>query len=224
MNLQDIDTSLQIRTVNNNTTVKASRTKKRRIQYLRTVSRCQDQKSLGGIETIHLRKQLVQCLLTLVISTAVMGITALTDSIDLINKYNTRCILLSFLKKVADTGSTHTNKHLHKFRSGKGKEWHMSLTCYCLGEKSLTGTRRSYKQCALRQLGTDLNIFTRIVKKFHNLLQGLLGLILTCHILKGDPGLLLHIGLSAALSNSHYSTATLIHAAHEEHKKHKQKN
>ena len=115
MNLQDINTSFQIRTVNDNTAVKTSRTKKCRIQYLRTVGSCQDQKSLGSIKTIHLSKQLVQSLLTLVITSAVMGITALSNGINLINKYDTRCILLGFLKKVTDTGSTYANEHLHKF-------------------------------------------------------------------------------------------------------------
>ena len=46
MNLQDLDSSLQIRSVHNDTSVKTSRTKKCRIKNLRTVGSSQDQKSL----------------------------------------------------------------------------------------------------------------------------------------------------------------------------------
>ena len=44
-----------------------------------------------------------------------MGITALSNGINLINKYDTRRIFLGFLKKITDTGSTYANEHLHKF-------------------------------------------------------------------------------------------------------------
>ena len=103
MYLQDIHPSFKIRSVNDHTSVKTSRTKKSRIKNLRSVGRSKDQKSLGCIKSIHLRKQLVQCLLTLIISAAIAGITAFTNGIDLIDKYDTRSILLGFLEKVTDT-------------------------------------------------------------------------------------------------------------------------
>ena len=103
MYLQDIHPSFKIRSVNDHTSVKTSRTEKSRIKNLRSVCRSKNQKSLGCIKAIHLRKQLVQCLLTLIISAAIAGITAFTNGIDLIDKYDTRSILLGFLEKVTDT-------------------------------------------------------------------------------------------------------------------------
>ena len=119
MNLQDFHAPLQVRSVYNDTAVKTSRTEQCGIQYLRTVGCRKNQKTLGSIKSIHLSQKLVQRLLTLVISSAIAGITAFTYGIDLINKYNTGCILLGFFKQVADTGCTYTYKHLHKFRTGK---------------------------------------------------------------------------------------------------------
>ena len=46
-----------------------------------------------------------------------MGVTALTDGIDLIDKDDTRRILLRFLKQVTDTGCTYADKHFHKLRT-----------------------------------------------------------------------------------------------------------
>ena len=103
MYLQDIHPSFKIRSVNDHTSVKTSRTEKSRIKNLRSVGRSKDQKSLGCIKAIHLRKQLVQCLLSLIISAAIAGITAFTNGIDLIDKYDARSILLGFLEKVTDT-------------------------------------------------------------------------------------------------------------------------
>ena len=117
MYFQDLDSSFQIRTVNDHSSVKTSRSQKCRVKNLRTVGRCQDQKSLGSVKTIHLGKKLIQSLLTLIIAAAIMRITALTDCIDLIDKDDTRCVLLRFFKQVTDTGSTHADKHLHKLRT-----------------------------------------------------------------------------------------------------------
>ena len=83
---------------------------------------------------------------------------------------------------------------------------------------------RSHKQSSLGKLGSDFHVFAWIMEKLHNLLQGFLGLVLTCHILECDSGLLLDISLGAAFPNAHDATAAFVHAAHEEHQKHKQQH
>ena len=224
MYLQDIHTPLKIRPVNDHTSVKTSRAEKRRIKNFRSVGSSKDQKTLGSVKTVHLRKELVQCLLTLVISAAIAGITALTDGIDLINKYDTRCILLGFLKKVTDTGCPHTYKHLHKLRSGKGEERHLCLTGNCLCKQCLTGSWRAYKKGTFRQFGSDGCVFSGVMKEIHNFLQRFLGFILTGHILKGNSRLFLHISLGFTLANAHtHDPAAFIHAPHGEHQKTKKK-
>ena len=44
------------------------------------------------VKSIHLCQKLVQCLLTLIVTAAILCITALTNCIDLVNKNNTRCL------------------------------------------------------------------------------------------------------------------------------------
>ena len=119
MNLQDFLTPLKIRKLNRDPSVKTSRTKKCRVKGIRSVGSCQDHNTLGTVKTVHLCQKLVQCLLTLIVSAAHSGaVTFLADRIDLINKYDTWCLLIGLFKKITDLGSTHTHKHLHKFRTG----------------------------------------------------------------------------------------------------------
>src|SRR5699024_9734826 len=135
----------------------------------------QDQKSLGSIESVHLRKELVQRLFSLVVP-SVMGITALADSVDLVDKNNTWGVFLGLFKKVPDTGRAHAHEHLHKFRSGQRKERNVRLSGHRFGKKRFTGSRWSHKKRALGKLGSDGCIFPRIMKEIHNLLERLLGL------------------------------------------------
>ena len=118
MNLEDFLTSQKIRKFYRNPSVKTSRTKKGRIKRIRTVCRCKDHDTLGSVKAIHLCQKLVQCLLAFIITACKScAVTLLTNRIDLIDKDNTRCLLIGLLKKITDLGRTHTNKHLYKFRS-----------------------------------------------------------------------------------------------------------
>ena len=224
VHLQDLHSSLQVRPVHNDTPVKTPRTKKGRIQYLGTVGSRQDQKTTFGIEAIHLCKKLVQSLLSLVISAAIMGIPGLADGIDLIDKNDTGSILFCFFKKIPDTGSTHADEHFHKFRTGQGKEGHMRLSCHSLREQGLSCARRPHQKSSFGKLRSDRRIFPGIVQEIHHFLKRFLCLVLACHILEGDACLLLDISLGAAFSDAHDPSAVPVHPAKEKHHHTEQQN
>ena len=211
MYLQDLHTALQIRFFHDDTTVKTSGSQKCLIQYLRPVGRCQQDDPALGIKTVHLGKQLVQCLLTLIIAAAVLGITAASDGIDLINKDDTRRTLLRFLKQVTDTGCTHADIQFDEVGTRQREERNARFSGYRLGKQRLTGSRRAYEQCTLGDLRADLGILGRIVQEIHDLDQGLLRFILTGHILKGDAGLFSFIHLRRGASNAETETAAAFH-------------
>ena len=114
MYLKDIDTSLQIRAVYDDSPVKTAGTQQRLIEHLRSVRRRKYEKPLRRIKSIHLRKQLIQRLLTLIITSAVAAVTALSDRINLIDKDDARRIFLRLLKQVTHTRCSDTDEHLHK--------------------------------------------------------------------------------------------------------------
>ena len=213
MYLEDINSSFQIRLVNDDPTIKTSRTKQRRIQDLRTVRSCKKQQPFICIESIHFRKKLIQRLLTLIVS-AELAVPALTDCIDLIDEDDTRSHLLSLFEKVSHSGSTYTDIHLNKRRTGQRKERHIRLTSNRFRKKSLTCSRRSHKQCTFRKFRTDTGIFPRIMKEIYYFLQRFLCLILSGNILKCNTGRLFHIHLGIALTDPHHSAA-FRHSSHQ---------
>ena len=214
MNLQNLNTSLQIRTLHNDPPVETARTQQRRIQNFRTVGSGKDQKAFGSIKAIHLGKKLIQRLLTLIVS-SVMGITGFTDGVDLIDKDDTRRILLCLFKQIADTGGTHADEHLNKLRTRQREERYVRLSRHRLRKQCFTGTRRADQQRSFRQLGSDLCIFSRIMQEIYHFLEGLFRLILSCHILEQNACFLLNIGFCFALSNAAHHAAAFIHAAHQ---------
>ena len=89
MHLQDVDTTLKIWKLDRYTTVETARTKQCRIQRIRLVRRCQDDDGLRAVEAVHLRQELIQGLLTLIVSPHRTVATLLTDGIDLIDEDDT---------------------------------------------------------------------------------------------------------------------------------------
>ena len=96
----------------------------------------------------------------------------------------------------------------------------MCFSCHRLCQKGFTRSWRPHQQCSLWKLCTDLCVLSGIVKEIYNFCQGLLRLVLSGHILKGNAGFLLDIHLGITLSNAH--NATSAHALHGEvHKEQK---
>ena len=117
MNLKNSHTPLQIRLIYNDSPVKASRTKQRFIQNFRAVGSAKHQNALRSVKTIHLRQELIQSLLSFLVSTAVFAVTASADSIYFIDKDDTGSVLGSFLKQISHTGSAHTHIQFYKIRT-----------------------------------------------------------------------------------------------------------
>ena len=185
MNAKNLLTSLDIRSADSNLTVETSRTQDCRIKNIHTVGSCHDDDSLIHSKTIHLHKKLIQSLLSLIMAAAHTGSTLSRNCIDLINKNNTRCMFLALFKQVTDTGGADTDKHLHKIRTGNGKERNTCFTCYSFGKKSLTCSWRTYKDNAFRDSCTHACIFLRSLEEIHHLYQIFLLFLKTCHILEG---------------------------------------
>ena len=214
VNLQNIDASLQIRTIHNDPAVKTSRPQKRGIQNLRAVRCPQNQKSLGTVKAIHFRQKLVQRLFSLVVS-SVMGIPGLSDRINLINKNDTGSSLFGFVEKIPDTGRADADKHFYKLRPGEGEKGHMRLPGDSLRQKRLPCSGRADQKRSLRKFCADLYVLRRIMKKIHAFLQRFLGLLFSGHIRKGYSGVLLHIVSCLAPADSHHAAA-FVHIAHDD--------
>ena len=184
VHLQDVDTALEIRKLDRYTTVETARTKQCRIQGIRLVRRRQDDDGLRAVEAVHLRQELVQGLLTLIVATHRTVATLLTDGIDLIDEDDARRLFLRLLEEVTYLRRTHTDEHLDELGAGDGEERNVRLTGHSLGKQGLTGSRRADEQRTLRNMCTDLRILIRLLQVVDHLGQKLLRFILTGDVLK----------------------------------------
>ena len=100
MNAQNRLSALEIREFYRNTAVKSTRSCQCRIKRFRSVRRCQNDNSVISLKSIHLGEQLVQRLLSLVVSTEISAITLLSNCIDLVDEDDTRSLLFRLLKEV----------------------------------------------------------------------------------------------------------------------------
>src|SRR5699024_6200520 len=159
-------------------------------------------------KAVHFHKQLVQCLLPFVMTTAETGTTLAADSVNFINKDNTWRVFLRIFKQVTHTGSTDTDKHLNKVRSADREKWRTGLTGNRAGKKCLTRSRGSDKQHAFRNEGTQTGKFAGVFQKLDHFHKFLLLFISPGHIFKSNLFLIiLTIHLCLALAKVH-DTAT----------------
>ena len=102
------------------------------------------------------------------------------------------------------------------------KEFHPRLTGHGLGKQSLAGTGRAHQQSALGQSCADGRVLLGVVEEVDDLLQGLLGLVLTGHVLEGDAGLLFHIHLGVGLAHVADAADAAAVFGHDPHHQHDQ--
>ena len=163
MDFQNVLTALCIRSIHGNLAVKTTGAQQRRIQYIRPVGGSHYDNTAVGAKAVHLYQQLVQGLLPLIITAAGAGTSVTAHSINLINKYNGRCLLLGLLKQVAHTRSTHAHIHLYKVRAGNGQKRCAGLTGHSTSQQSFTGTGRAHQQHASRNTGAQCGKAVRVL-------------------------------------------------------------
>ena len=115
MDLQDIQATFLVGTVHQHLTVEATGAKQGLIEDLRPVGGCKDDQPDRAVEAIHFGEQLVQRLLTRVVSTDRSSDTACAaQSIQLIDEDDRRCLRTRLFEQIAHTGRTHADEHLDK--------------------------------------------------------------------------------------------------------------
>ncbi len=184
MHLKDCFPAADIRTAHRHLAVKTPRTQDCRVKDIHPVGCSHHDDALVHAKSIHLHQKLVQCLLPLVMSAAHTGAAASGNRIDLVDKHDTRRILLRLFKQVADTGRAHAYKHLHKIGTGDREKRHARLSRHRFGQQGLSGSRRSHKDDSFGDPRAKAGIFLRIAEEINHLLQVFLLFLKTRHILK----------------------------------------
>merc|ERR1711943_15465 len=188
--------------------VETSRTQQRRIENVRSVRRRNYNDASVTLETIHFSQQLVQRLLSFVVTAANAGTSGSTDGIDFIDENDARRVLLRFLEQVSHSRGTHANKHFDKLGTGDGKEWDAGFTRDGLGEQSLTGAWRTDEQNAFRDLRADGGKSFRLLQKLDNFHEILLGFVDTGNVVERHARVRFHLKLGFRLTKRHRVVST----------------
>ena len=172
--------------LNGNTAVETARTQQSRIEAIGTVGGRENDDALVVIKTVHLRKQLVERLLALIVTAKAAAIALLADGIDLIDKDDAGGLFLCLFEQVANLGGAATDEHFDELGTGNREERNARLAGNGFGKKGLTGSRRADEQHATRQLGADLLIALGLLEEIDDLFKRLLSLFLACDVFKGN--------------------------------------
>ena len=117
MYLQNGLTSGKIRQIHRYAPVKATRAKQGLIQRFRAIGSSQNDDTGASVKAIHFCQQLIQRLLTFIITADPCPVTLLSYGVNFIDKHDTRRLFSSLLEQITDSGSAAPDKHLYKFRT-----------------------------------------------------------------------------------------------------------
>ena len=220
MHLKDFLTLIQVRQINVNLTVKTTGPHQSLVQNIGPVGRSQDNHPAVGVKTIHLRQQLIERILPLIVGRET-GILAPGTShrIDFIDKHDAGSFFLGLAEQIPHTGSTDSNEHFDEIRARNREERHIGLPCHGFCQQGLTCSRRAYQQGALGNFAAQRGIFLGIFKEINNFHHLFLGTIQSGDILEGNFHLVLVRQLPGRFAGRK-DTAALAAAAHHtpEHK------
>ena len=216
VDLEDGDTSLDVRPVDSDLAIETSRAEEGRVEHVGPVGGGQHDDSGVSLESVHLRQQLVDGLLPLVVSSSHSGATLPSDGIDLVDEDDARGLGLGLLEQIPDAGRSDSDKELNELGGGAGEERRSGLSGDGLGDQGLSGSRRSDQERSLGDLSSELGVLLRVLQEVDQLLELQLGVVAPGDVGKLDASLgnLLELGLGPSKvhrsSHGSHRTATAL--------------
>ena len=183
MDLENALAAAEIRRVDDDLSVEAARAQQRRIEHVGTVRRGDEDHAVVRLEAVHLDEQLIERLLTLVVTAAKTGAAMAADGVDLVDEDDARRVCLALLEQIAHAARADADEHLDEVRTRHREERTSGFAGDGLGEQRLTGSRRTDEQRALRQTSAELRELLRVAQELDDFLKLLLRFVGT-----GDVG------------------------------------
>ena len=196
--------------------VEAARAQQRRIENVLAVGRGHDDDALVFAEAVHLDEQLVERLLTLIV-TATETCAALTaDGVDLVDEHDARRDALGLLEQVAHAARADADIQLNEIGAGDRQERNACLTGDGPRQQRFAGARRAYQQHALRHMRAHVVKALRIAQKINDLLKLGLFLIRARYVRKRDLFLAGKAEMGVGACELRHGGRTAVCAAHKD--------
>ena len=217
MHFKDMPAAANIGQGHHHLPVKTAGPLQGRVQHVGTVGGRDQDHALVGFKAVHFHQKLVKGLLALVVPAAEAGAALSTHGVDFVNENQAGSVLFALGEQIAHTGRANAHKHLHKVRTGNGKERHSGFAGHGFGQQSLARARRADEKHALGDAPAKTSELLGIGQKVHNLGKLLLGFVHPGHIVKGNAGRLLRNHAGARTAEGHGLAPAPLHLAHEKH-------
>merc|ERR1719248_467448 len=185
---QDGDAAVLVRQVDGHAAVEAAGAQERRVEDVASVGSGQHDDARVAREAVHLREDLVEGLLALVVRREAAPAGALAaDGVDLIDEDDARRVLLRVAEQVADARRADADEHLDELRTGRGDEGHAGLAGHRAREQRLTGTGRALEEHTSRRLRADLRELFRVLEEVDDLDELELGRLAAGDVVEQTP-------------------------------------
>jgi hypothetical protein len=205
--------------IGDNLAVEAAGAQQRRIEHLGPVGRGHDDHAARRVEAVHLREQLVQRLLALLVRAGARyraGARA-ADRIQLVDEHDARRLRLRLLEQVAHAGGPKPDEHLHEVRPRQVEERYRGLARHRAREQRLARARRADEQHALRDPPAKPLVPPGIPEEVDHLAQLLDRLVEARHVLERCQQITPVDDLVLRLPQAHRSGGSPAHAAQQDH-------
>ena len=216
VDLEDLRAALAVRTVDGDLAVEAARAQEGGIEDVGPVGGRDHDDVVLGLEAVHLHQELVERLLTLVVTAAEAGAAMAADRVDLVHEDDAGAVLLGLLEEVAHAGGAHADEHLDEVRAGDREERHARLTRDRAGQQGLAGAGRPVEQDALRDPRAERLELLRVLEELLDLVQLLDGLVHARDVAERDLRRVHAHALGARLAERHHLRAAALDLVHQE--------
>src|SRR5262249_22734716 len=151
--------------VDEHLTIEAAGAEQRRIEHLGTVRRAHDDDALARVEAIHLREQLIERLLPLLLAADRALHARLAERVELVDEHDARRLGFALLEEIADARGPDADEHLDELRSAEAEKRNVRLARDGAREQRLAGSRRADEQHALRNPAAEARVLFRILQE-----------------------------------------------------------
>ncbi len=142
------------------------------------------------LEAVHLREELIERLLALVVAAADARPALSSHRIDLVNEDDRALLALGLFfgpsEEITHPGRAHSHEHLHEITARDREERHIGLACDRPRQKSLACARRTHEQDAPGDLSPQAHKLLGIFQILDDLLDFFFHFIDARHIREGN--------------------------------------
>ena len=198
MHLEDRLSALDVGKGDIDLPVESARAQQRGVEDIRAVGRRHDDYPLVLFKAVHLHEQLVERLLSFVVSAAQARASLAPDGVYFVDKDYAGHVALRLIEQVAHPRRARSDEHFHKVGTADREEGHARLARDGFGKKRLTRSGRSHEQNALGDSRAQRGELGGRFQKFDYLLQFLFFLVRAGDVVKTH----LHVHVHARLELS----------------------